>query len=305
MRLNFQNVSSHDKLRKHPNIVTNNLLFWKIISIPLEVFTMDNRRNLYFFHTQSEDIIAKVQPLRDLAPRYGYNIVSDFKQANIIVSIGDDGTFLQAVRKTGFREDCLYAGISTTGNLNMYCDFHLEDTNKMIESTEANQIEVLRYPTIEIKLDNQPSFFALNELSIRSSIIKTFVLDLFIDSIHFETFRGDGIVVATPTGSTAYNKSVKGAVVDPTLPCFQVSELASINNNTYRTLGSSFILGPERILSVKMPQNENDYPTIGLDNEAISIRNIEKIQVKLSGKSIKTIKLKDNSFWEKVKRTFL
>ncbi len=65
-------------------------------------------------------------------------------------------------------------------------------------------------------------------------------IDVFIDDLHFETFRGDGIIVSTPTGSTGYNKSVHGAVVDPLLPCFQVSELASLNSNRYRTLGSPF-----------------------------------------------------------------
>ena len=58
----------------------------------------------------------------------------------------------------------------------------------------------------------------------------------FINENHFETFRGDGMIISTPTGSTAYNKSVSGAVVDPLIPCMQVSELASLNNNNYRTL---------------------------------------------------------------------
>ncbi|WP_409302180.1 NAD kinase [Peribacillus sp. SCS-155] len=266
---------------------------------------MANRRNIYFFHKRSDDIVEKIQHLYDLAERYSFNIVNDYSIANIIVSIGGDGTFLQAVRKTGFRDDCLYAGISTTGNLNMYCDFYLDSTSKMIEAMTSENIEVRRYPTIEIKLDDQPSFYALNELSLRSSVIKTFVVEVFIDELHFETFRGDGIVVATPTGSTAYNKSVNGSIVDPTLPCFQVSELASLNNNTYRTLGSSFILGPDRKLTLKLMQESKDYPTIGMDNEAMSIRNIKNIEVSLSGKAIKTVKLKDNSFWEKVRRTFL
>jgi NAD+ kinase len=266
---------------------------------------MSNRRNIYFFYSHSPEIEDKIKHLYDLARGNSYTIVNDYKEANIIISIGDDGTFLQAVRKTGYREDCLYAGISTTGNLNMYCDFPLEDTNKIIEAMTTELIEVRRYPTIEISLDGQPSFFALNELSIRSSIIKTFVVDILVDSIHFETFRGDGIIISTPTGSTAYNKSVNGAVVDPTLPCFQVSELASLNNNTYRTLGSSFILGSERTLTVKLTDEGNDFPTIGFDNEALAIRNVNEMTVKLSGKQIKTVKLKDNSFWEKVRRTFL
>jgi NAD+ kinase len=113
------------------------------------------------------------------------------------------------------------------------------------------------------------------------------------------------MIVATPTGSTAYNKSVNGAVVDPLLPCMQVSELASVNNNHYRTLGSSFILSGDRKLTFKVAQDGNDYPIMGMDNEALSIQHVDKFDVKLSNKIIKTVNLKDNSFWEKVKRTFL
>ncbi|MDQ1144744.1 NAD+ kinase [Bacillus sp. SORGH_AS 510] len=267
---------------------------------------MESRRNIYFYHKRDEDMLAKAAPLFEIADRYGFTMVNDYRKANIIASVGDDGTFLQAVRKTGFRDDCLYVGISTKNSLSMYCDFRISDTSKMIEAITTNEhIEVRRYPTIEVTVDGQGTFHCLNEFSIRSSIIKTLVLDVFVDQLHFETFRGDGLIVATPTGSTAYNKSVNGSVVDPLLSCMQVSEVASVNTNRYRTLGASFILGSERTLTLKVISEGNDHPTMGMDNEALSIRHVDKIQVKISDKKLKTLKLKDNSFWEKVKRTYL
>lgn len=266
---------------------------------------MTARRNVFLYHTQDAETLETVKPLYDLAERSDFNIVKDQKDANIIVSIGGDGAFLQAVRKTGFRDDCLYSGISTTGNISLYCDFQIMEMEKIIEAAKSENIKVRRYPTIEVTIDNQASFLCLNEFTIRSGIIKTFVMDVLIDDIHFETFRGDGMIVSTPTGSTAYNKSVTGAVVDPLLPCMQVSELASLNNNRYRTLGSSFILSGERKLSFKIAETGNEYPTMSMDNEALSIKHVKNIDIQLSDKQIKTVKLKDNSFWEKVKRQFL
>ncbi|KAB2338841.1 NAD kinase [Cytobacillus depressus] len=266
---------------------------------------MPNRRNVYFFYKDHPDMKEKVASLHKLALSQDFNIVTDYNSANIIASIGGDGAFLQAVRKTGFREDCLYVGISTLDSPSLYCDFHIDDTDQIMEAMANEKVEVRRYPTIEVMIDNQTSFYCLNEFSIRSPIIKTFVLDVFIDDFHFETFRGDGMVVATPTGSTAYNKSLRGSIVDPLLPCLQVSEMASLNNNRYRTLGSSFILSGERKLTLGVVQDGNEHPTMGMDNEALSIQHVEKIDIQLSGKQIKTVKLKDNSFWEKVKRTFL
>ncbi|MBD7935552.1 MULTISPECIES: NAD kinase [Cytobacillus] len=264
-----------------------------------------HQRLLYFYHKQDTETLAIVENLKQQASNHGFTIVTDPKEATIIVSIGEDGAFLQAVRKTGFRNDCLYAGISTHGPLGIYCDFQLNEPSKMLEAAQNENIEVRKYPTIQVTVDGETSFQCLNEFSIRSSIIKTLVMEIYIDGQLFETFRGDGMIVSTPTGSTAYNKSVNGAIVDPMLPCLQVSELASLNNNKYRTLGSSFILGEQRTLTLKITHEGNDHPIMGMDNEALSIQHVDEIEITLSPHSIKTVKLKDNSFWEKVKRTFL
>jgi NAD+ kinase len=272
----------------------------------MEVKSMSIRKNLYFFYKKELELVQHVKELEEVAKNYGFTIVTNHQEANIIISVGGgDGTFLQAVRKTGFRDDCLYAGITTHTSLSLYCDFHIEEKEKMVEAMTTERIEVRRYPVLSAAIDDTSSFFCLNELSIRSGIIKTFVMDVFIDNLHFETFRGDGIIVATPTGSTGYNKSVGGAIVDPMLPCLQVSELASLNNNRYRTLGSSFILSGNRTLTLKVIQDGNDYPIIGMDNEALGISHVKNIVINLSDKKIKTVKLKDNSYWEKIKRTFL
>ncbi|MDL4841340.1 NAD kinase [Aquibacillus rhizosphaerae] len=266
---------------------------------------MDNRRNLYFYYPKDEELEKKLVPLFDLAKKNGFTIVEKFQEANIIVSVGGDGAFLQAVRHTGFRQDCLYIGIARSNEAGLYCDFNLDRYDEMVNSMMNEELEVRRFPIIDVLINGETKFHCLNEAAIRSAIIKTIVIDVFIDDNFFERFRGDGLIVATPTGSTGYNKSTHGAVIDPKTPCFQVTELASLNNNRYRTLGSSFILDKERTLRLEVIQDGNDYPIIGLDNEAYSIRNIKDLTVTLSDKKIKTVKMKNNSYWDRVKRTFL
>ncbi|WP_138415287.1 NAD kinase [Aquibacillus sediminis] len=266
---------------------------------------MDNRRNIYFFYPNDEELENKLQPLFKLANENGFTIVEEPKDANIIVSVGGDGAFLQTVRNTGFRQDCLYTGIARENEAGLYCDFNLDHYDEMVHSIMNEELEVRRFPVIDVLINGESKFQCLNEASIRSSIIKTIVIDVFIDDNQFERFRGDGLIVATPTGSTGYNKSTHGAVVDPLTPCFQVSELASLNNNLYRSLGSSFILDKERTLRLEVVQDGNDYPIVGLDNEAYSIRNIKDLTITLSDKVVKTVKLKNNSYWDRVKRTFL
>ncbi|MET1029739.1 NAD kinase [Domibacillus tundrae] len=266
---------------------------------------MESRRNMFFSYKKDPGKLDDIQALIAIAQEQGFTIVDSSAEANIIVAVGGDGAFLQAVRKSGFRDDCLYVGVTDEVEASLYCDFHIHDRDAMIKAIQTAGVEVRRYPVIDVHLDGHTHFQCLNELSVRSSIIKTFVIDVHIDDLHFETFRGDGIVVSTPTGSTAYSRSLNGAVVDPRIPCMQVSEIASLNNNQFRTLGSSFILGDSRKLTLSIVQDGNDYPIIGLDNEALSVQNAKNIEIEMSGKIIKTVKLKNNSFWHKVQRTFL
>lgn len=266
---------------------------------------MNERRNIFIYSKHDEDSLLKKSTVEQALIHEGFTMTEKHEEANIIISIGSDGSFLQAVRKTGFRQDCLYAGISVMGKHSLYCDFHYDNLAEMMQTIQNAQLEVRRYPLIEVTIDEHKPFYSLNEFSVRSNIIRTFVLDVLIDDTLFETFRGDGLIISTPTGSTAYNKSVSGAVVDPLLACFQVTELASVNNNQYRTLGSPFILSGQRNLKLRIHQDGNDFPLMAADNEALGVRKVKDINIELSSKIIKTVKLKDNSFWEKVQRIHL
>ncbi|WP_066194962.1 MULTISPECIES: NAD kinase [Gracilibacillus] len=266
---------------------------------------MDSRSNIFFFYKKDQETLDKLTPLFDYVTEQGFKIVENSDHANIVISFGGDREFLQAVRQSQFRENCVYLGITHADESGLYCDFNIDNYDRMVDSMMTDNIEVREFPVIDVMINGKTSFQCLNEVTVRSNIIKTIVIDVLIDDNYFESFRGDGLIVATPTGSTGYNKSASGAVIDPKIPCFQVSEVASMNNNHYRTLGSSFVLNQDRTLRLEVIQDGNDYPIVGLDNEAYSIQNIQSLTVKLSDKRIKTVKLKDNSFWDRVQRTFL
>ncbi|WP_338472082.1 NAD kinase [Niallia sp. XMNu-256] len=266
---------------------------------------MADRKNIYFYYKETEKIHKDLNNLMNQMAENGFKVVNSAKDANIIASIGGDGDFLQCIRRTGFRDDCLYAGFSNTDQLSFYCDFYLDHPETIMDAIHNQQMKVRRYPIIEVTIDDELSYLCINEFSIQSAIVKTFILDVYINNLQLETFRGDGLVISTPTGSTAYNKSVHGAVVDPKLACMQITELGSLNNNRYRTLGSPFIVSADKTVTLIVGKEGNEHPIMAIDNEALSIRQVEKIQIKLSDKKIKTVKLKDNTFWHKVKRTFL
>ena len=83
-------------------------------------------------------------------------------------------------------------------------------------------------------------------------------MDVELNGEHFERFRGDGLCVSTPSGSTAYNKALGGAIIHPTLQAFQLTEMASINNRVFRTVGSSLVLPAHHNCALK-PVNEQQF----------------------------------------------
>ena len=95
---------------------------------------MTDRMNIFIYSKHDEDSLDKKSKVEDALIHEGFTMTDNDKDANIIISIGSDGSFLQAVRKTGFRQDCLYAGISLTGKPGLYCDFHY---NNLFEMTQT------------------------------------------------------------------------------------------------------------------------------------------------------------------------
>lgn len=275
------------------------------MKIEREAHTLVQRNQLYFFYLKDDETDAKVDVLGKIARDNGFEIAGHPNNASIIVSVGGDGAFLQAVRKSGFRQDAIYVGITRTGESGLYCDFDLDNFDEMLHSLMHEELEVRRFPVIKARINDGTEYHCLNEVSIRSTIVKTIVIDVLIDDVYFETFRGDGLIVSTPTGSTGYNKSAYGAVIDPLIASYQVSEVASLNNNQYRTLGSSFVLSKDRKLTLNVQPTGNDHPIISLDNEAHPITKVSSLEVDMDETVIKTVKLKNNSFWDRVRRTFL
>lgn len=266
---------------------------------------MINYKSVYFYAPHGEETEEIRKELSELFSRLGINTIESDEEADIIASLGGDGAFLQAVRRSNFREDCVYLGIAIDNARYFYVDFHYQDIKSLEEAFEKDDIDVRKYPALEVKVnDNKPSY-CLNEFTLRSSIVRTIKMDVYINDFLFEQFNGDGILVSTPTGSTGYNKSIGGAVVDPLIHAMQVTELASVNNNTHRTLGTSFLLNKDRPLTLLIDKNTDYYPVMSLDNEALSVRNTEKVELRMSDKLIKTLKLKNNTFWHKTQRNFL
>lgn len=229
------------------------------------------------------------------------------KDPDVVISIGGDGMLLSAFHMYEKNLDTVrFVGVHT-GHLGFYTDYRDFEVDKLIENLRADKGEKVSYPILKVKitLENGQEIKAraLNEATIKR-IEKTMVADVIINHVKFERFRGDGISISTPTGSTGYNKSLGGAVLHPTMEALQLTEISSINNRVYRTLGSSIIIPKKDKIEI-VPKRQGIY-TFSIDNKTIHYKNVAKVEYCLDSKKISFVATPfHTSFWERVKDAFI
>ncbi|HFH8837383.1 TPA: NAD kinase [Streptococcus agalactiae] len=229
------------------------------------------------------------------------------KDPDIVISIGGDGMLLSAFHMYEKQLDKVrFVGVHT-GHLGFYTDYRDFEVDTLINNLKNDKGEQISYPILKVTITLEDGRVirarALNESTIKR-IEKTMVADVVINQVVFERFRGDGILVSTPTGSTAYNKSLGGAVLHPTIEALQLTEISSLNNRVYRTLGSSVIIPKKDAIEI-VPKRVGVY-TISIDNKTVHYKNVTKIEYSIDEKSINFISTPSHtSFWERVNDAFI
>ncbi len=245
--------------------------------------------------------INKTEIEQKLCAKYNYIIDENPKY---VFTFGGDGTFLEALQKFGFGP--IYIPINM-GNLGFYTSWVPDDIQGLMGNFDKTKVIGLTTIEVEYEYEGIPQkIHALNEATIVNPI-KTQVLNILIDNIKFEKFRGTGICLSTPSGSTAYNKSLRGAIIQSNLKLLQVTKIAPINNRVYRSLENSLILGADNVVEVQASKSEFEHSTLTMDRTVVNLDNItsDGIKMKLSDKEIKILVKEDNNFWNRVKRAFL
>ena len=235
------------------------------------------------------------------------NFILTPKNPDIVISIGGDGMLLSAFHKYEKLMDRVrFVGIHT-GHLGFYTDYRDFEVENLVENLKLDTGARVSYPILNVKVKMTDGRIvemkALNEATIKR-LSKTMVADIIINNVPFERFRGDGISVSTPTGSTAYNKSLGGAVLHPTIEALQIAEVASLNNRVYRTLGSSIVV-PKKDKIVIEPKHSDRY-SIAVDNKTIIYDNIDCIEYQIDNSKIHFVATPSHtSFWNRVKDAFI
>ncbi|MDR1796718.1 MAG: NAD(+)/NADH kinase [Clostridiales Family XIII bacterium] len=233
--------------------------------------------------------------------------------ADLIVCIGGDGSFLHALNRYDFPE-APFVGINT-GHLGFFQELDEADIDLFIEKYKAGDYQRQEYRTVEGTCEHAGGVLrvqGLNEIVVRGEGSRLCHLDIYIGDRFIENFSGDGIIVATPAGSTAYNYALGGGIVDPRIPLLQVTPIAPVNSAAYRSFTSSILLPPDLAVCVypvseglTKAQAARQKTRIAVDGIESHLKGVTRIAIGLSEKTVTLLRFKDYYFWNTVKQKLL
>ena len=237
----------------------------------------------------------------------GLDITEDISEADLIICVGGDGTLLNLMQNHEF-PTVPVAGINT-GHLGFFQEIAPEKIDEFIKTYISGDLTVQPYniAKADIKFEDggEIAYRALNEFVIRGQGTHPVHLNISINTSFIERFSGDGIIISTPAGSTAYNYSLGGALVDPRLNLLQVAPMAPMNNTAYRSLTSSILLPANDSLIIEPCDEQSSYLSILFDGQDETFSGIKSIELCLSKRKINLVRFGGTTFWDKVKTKFL
>lgn len=224
-------------------------------------------------------------------------IASDISEADILFSIGGDGTFLNTAKMT----DMPIIGINT-GTLGYLTEVNPDDLQKALKSILSDNYTIENRMMVEgkiIKSDGDEITIpeSLNEIAISKNVNGVVRFDAIVNGKLITSYIADGILVCTPTGSTAYNLSCGGPIVDPTAEILTITPIAP-----HTVLNKSIVLSKNSIIKIKITElRDNTSAYVLNDGIPNKLESGDIVEIKKSDKITKIIKLEDRSFIDTVR----
>jgi NAD+ kinase len=184
--------------------------------------------------------------------------------ADLIVVLGGDGTMISTARLVGDK-DILVLGVNY-GSLGYLTDFRIEEMFPALGSIFAGDYEIDRREMLDVEHRRDGKTLVkgrvLNDVVInKSALARIISIDARLNGLFVNTFRADGLIVATPTGSTAYNLSAGGPIVFPSMNAVVLTPICPF------TLTNRPIVVPDDAEIELILENDNEGVVLSLDGQ--------------------------------------
>ena len=217
---------------------------------------------------------------------------------DLLISFGGDGTLLDTV--TMIRDSNIPVLGINAGRLGFLANISQEDIILAVKALKNKDYKLDQRSLLRVKSktlsDIKTSNFALNEITVHkkdsSSMLK---IDAFLDNEFLNSYWADGLIISTPTGSTAYSLSCGGPIISPGSNNFVITPVSPHNLNL-----RPMVVGDDVVIRLRAESRESQF-LLTMDSRSISIENNEEIFISKADFSIKLIELPDHNFFKTIR----
>lgn len=222
------------------------------------------------------------------------------KKIDLFFTFGGDGTIVNSLT---FIEDLEIPVVGVnTGRLGFLASFTKEEAFRELDSIIKGDIKTSRRSVIEVVSPKTDEFFpyALNDVTIsRKETTSMVTVDSYINNEFLNVFWGDGVIVSTPTGSTAYSLSCGGPILSPSNENFVITPIAPHNLNV-----RPLVVNDKVEIKFKVESRVPQY-SLSLDSRLIHIETDVEIVVRKAAFDLLLVQPNDLSFYETIRQKLL
>jgi len=269
--------------------------------------TIKSNKMINIIYNNNPPSIYTYNKLKEKLSDKGYIITDEYdKNSMLNICIGGDGAFLRTVHDYNFPK-IPFVGINT-GHLGFFQQVDRDGLDDFVDNFHEGKYTIESLYLVEAIVCTRTSCIELigvNEIVVKGIESKVIHLDISINDNYLERFSGDGVIISTPIGSTAYNFSTGGSIVYPTLGVLQLTPLAPINSKVYRSLTTSVIVPHNMKIQLHPEYRDENSILIVLDGEQHKYDNITEINFQISKMKINVLNIGNHNFWSNIREKFL
>lgn len=267
-----------------PNFTREKTLdVFKDVIYYLEKFNID-----YYFDSNSLNTF----PVKIDSSKWSSDL---YEESDLIVVIGGDGSFIHAAKDAAVHKKpvlCINAG-----NLAFLAGLEgneLELLRNLITGDYVQDRRMMLEVVLKINCEEQLLGYCLNDVAIaRYGDIKLIDLDVFCNGRKINSYRGDGVVISTPTGSTAYAWSAGGPVIDPDLKCITLTPIC-----THSPLNRTLVFNEKSVITVKASNNSQKICLSTDGDKSLELNDSFEIIIRESDYYAEFIRIKSDEFFD-------
>ena len=222
------------------------------------------------------------------------------EEAQCGLVLGGDGTLIRAVRDLG-EHSLPLLGINL-GTLGYLADVELKDFRGALDRLFGGQPDIEQRMMLEGAFRNSRKDIAMNDIVLaREGKVRIVSFNIYVNGALLNTYQADGVILSTPTGSTGYNLSAGGPVVEPTAQMIVITPICSHALNT-----SSVVLSADDIIEVEVCEGRygrQEQVSLCFDGaEQTTLVTGERVCIRRAAQTAKLIKLSRESFMKTMRK---